>query len=132
MICPRCGGKGFIEGFSHVNQGRCFSCNGSGSLPDTKKHTKAYAQAFIDQYGDRVQQESGADCFFPKYAIENATKLYSVYGEGETWEFAVMKDETHYYVGQPVCRSSVWWKVPIDQWIDFVKYIFKAKKIELH
>lgn len=28
--CPRCGGKGFISGYNHVESGTCFLCFGSG------------------------------------------------------------------------------------------------------
>jgi len=30
--CPRCGGSGYIEAFSHVLGGRCFKCGGSGKV----------------------------------------------------------------------------------------------------
>jgi len=30
--CPRCGGLGKIEVYSHINNGICFECNGTGQL----------------------------------------------------------------------------------------------------
>ncbi len=31
--CPRCGGIGHFSQWSHINEGRCFRCNGSGVDP---------------------------------------------------------------------------------------------------
>jgi len=33
--CPKCGGSGIINGFEHVESGRCFRCEGSGKVIDT-------------------------------------------------------------------------------------------------
>lgn len=35
--CPRCNGKGFIQGFGHVADGRCFACAGAGKLSASAK-----------------------------------------------------------------------------------------------
>lgn len=30
--CPRCAGAGYFRGFSHIKNGRCFKCNGTGNV----------------------------------------------------------------------------------------------------
>lgn len=30
--CPRCNGTGYLSQFRHVEQGRCFRCQGSGRV----------------------------------------------------------------------------------------------------
>ena len=34
MTCPKCDGKGKIPGFSHIHNGDCFACGGTGYLTD--------------------------------------------------------------------------------------------------
>lgn len=31
--CPRCGGRGVIRAYSHVKNGTCFACKGTGKPP---------------------------------------------------------------------------------------------------
>jgi RecJ-like exonuclease len=33
-VCPKCGGKGTIKGFEHIEGGRCFMCDGTGKVGD--------------------------------------------------------------------------------------------------
>lgn len=30
--CGKCGGKGYLAAYSHVNHGRCFGCDGTGRV----------------------------------------------------------------------------------------------------
>lgn len=30
--CPRCSGRGFIQSYAHIEDGRCFKCSGTGSV----------------------------------------------------------------------------------------------------
>ena len=30
--CPRCSGKGFLEGYRHIENGICFECKGTGKV----------------------------------------------------------------------------------------------------
>lgn len=43
--CPRCDGKGYINGYSHICGGRCFKCGGSGTVAATKRNIAAVAAA---------------------------------------------------------------------------------------
>lgn len=36
MECPKCSGKGYIQGYAHVRSGVCFKCNGAGVVPYRK------------------------------------------------------------------------------------------------
>jgi hypothetical protein len=32
LTCNRCDGKGHVRGFGHIENGRCFACNGNGII----------------------------------------------------------------------------------------------------
>lgn len=113
MKCSKCNGTGFISGFLHVCDGECFDCNGSGVIPDAKKSTLKYSKSFIDQFLMKG--------FFPESL--NADKICAFAFIGHpTAEFQVLKDADNYYVGQPICRASGWYKVPLAHFEDFKKY----------
>lgn len=43
--CPRCGGKGYLSYYGHVENGVCFKCEGNGSFPkEIKVYTPEYAK----------------------------------------------------------------------------------------
>jgi len=50
MKCSKCNGTGKISGFSHISNGVCFDCMGSGILPGAKKHTVKYARSYVQQF----------------------------------------------------------------------------------
>lgn len=119
MKCYKCDGKGHIEGFSHVSQGRCFLCNGSGELPDAKKCNVGYSRQFI-----RVYMQEG---FFPENHSFALIAPISFIGH-ETAEEQLLEDTDSYYIGQPVCRASGWYKIPKSQMSEFCKHYKKALK----
>jgi hypothetical protein len=56
VACDRCGGKGHIVAYRHIDGGRCFQCYGSGrdsiSVATARKWAKD--DAFIAEYGAQV------------------------------------------------------------------------------
>lgn len=121
MKCYKCEGKGHIEGFSHVANGRCFLCGGSGELSEAKKQNVGFARSFVLNF-----RQSG---FFPESL--SAAKVHRIGGEHETAEEWVMEDSGFYYLGKPVCRASGWYKIPKADWSEFTKYYLKAFKVQL-
>lgn len=132
IICYRCDGKGNLPGFSHVANGVCFRCNGSGSLPAKASKNKGFSVAFIADFAGSTYKgtEFNIDGFFPNHL---PLSIVSVIGfEGHlTAERQLLKDDNAYYIGQPVCRSSTWWRVPMDQWSEFKKHYLKVYKQQL-
>lgn len=93
IVCNRCKGEGFIMGFAHVNQGRCFSCNGKGSIPKPRKATIKYSLAFISQYGI-------------KYADKNKmTCVHRLSAEHPTASLWLLTDGENMYIAQPDCQN---------------------------
>lgn len=130
MKCSKCEGTGFISGLAHVDKGKCWMCAGTGSLPESKSKTVTYARSFIDQF-----KQSG---FFPytrfacrkqdglaEAAMEKVQRIGAEHPTAERW---IMTDGGAYYIGQPVCRSSDWYKLPIDALEDFSRYYSKVYK----
>lgn len=48
QTCIKCNGIGFLQGFSHIANGECFSCKGTGHFL-----TNAEKAAIISERGDR-------------------------------------------------------------------------------
>lgn len=42
--CIKCGGKGVIPYYRHINGGECFDCNGSGMQDVSKEEHDAYLE----------------------------------------------------------------------------------------
>lgn len=140
MICNKCNGTGTIPGFSHVNNGRCFKCNGSGQVAEPRRGTITYARIFVNTYaraGHDVSDVSmGGDGFFPEVVAKCGEVQYAFgrYIGHATAEHRVVYYDGHYYVGQPICRSSTWYRVPEDVWEEFIVHYNKAnaKFSQLH
>lgn len=48
--CPRCGGRGYLYGYEHVEGGVCFKCGGTGFFSHGwKEYTPEYAQKLADR-----------------------------------------------------------------------------------
>ena len=59
--CPRCGGRGYIECYKHVEAGMCFQCQGSGfGLTKWKEYTPEY-QAILDARREAREQKKAAE-----------------------------------------------------------------------
>lgn len=117
--CNKCDGKGTIDGFAHIRNGICFDCNGTGTRYLSPKSVTA-GRAFINKY-----LQSG---FFPENQSE-MTKIFCYgYPEHETAQQWVLKNCDFYYFGQPICRSSTWYKVPLNEVSEFIEHFNKVTK----
>ena len=59
--CSKCDGKGRINGFGHIENGRCFRCGGAGTFTvDAVKHAADVAKAEAGQSLYRVESELSA------------------------------------------------------------------------
>lgn len=68
--CMKCDGDGFIKAFSHISNGRCFSCGGAGRRQYTMK-------------GVRFAGETRKGRV---YVDDRAKAVYVVEGNGELYE----------------------------------------------
>jgi hypothetical protein len=139
MICYKCNGTGYLQGFEHVANGVCFDCKGSGIRPEFAKKNIGYSRALVQSFqgeGDNNNMIDNGygklvpDPYFPKYVIPSTWEVIGNDGH-PTAEQRVMLWAGFYYIGQPVCRSSTWYKVPPEQWAEFKKHYKKAFKIEI-
>lgn len=48
FLCSKCNGSGRIEGFNHIDGGRCFQCDGSGRHRHTAECEKQIGQLSAD------------------------------------------------------------------------------------
>lgn len=123
MKCSKCDGCGILKHYTHIASGRCFMCGGSGTIPETKKNTKSYSEAFLKQYA-----QPG---FFPEDQ-SSMVKVKCIGFEGHpTAERWIMMDEDSIYIGQPVCMSSDWYKISLSEFHSFVPHFEKVKKISV-
>lgn len=136
MICYKCNGTGYLQGFAHVAQGVCFDCKGTGKRPDRAKNNIGYSKAFIKGFQGQPNPDiiltdhmgcKYADPFFPRTVQPKEWEVIKFPGHTSA-EYRAMFWDGFYYVGQPVCRSSEWYKVPPDQWEEFKKHYLKATK----
>lgn len=122
MECFKCSGIGILQGFAHVAGGKCFECGGTGTVI-LKTSSMTYAKTVCYSY-----QQSG---FF--YPTEETKKIQCIAFEGsDTGEKWVMSDSECYYIGQPVCHASGWYKVPASEWDGFKKLYNKAFKTNIN
>ena len=137
ITCYKCTGTGYLPGFAHVAQGVCFDCKGTGKRPASSKNNKGYSRAFInslmgqpdnDNLIDDGNGQLKADPYFP--LNKSGMRLLEIISNigHPTAECQVLVRDGIYYVGQPVCRSSTWWRVPADQWEEFKKHFNKCHK----
>lgn len=52
--CPKCGGTGYIDYYSHVDGGICFKCGGSGVVNATE------IKIYTDEYGTKLKARRAA------------------------------------------------------------------------
>ena len=116
--CNKCNGKGHIPGFSHVNQGRCFDCNGAGILPEPKKSTVKYSVSFCLQFYKRGSFEKDHTVMQKIACI-----AFQGHPTAEEW---ILADKDFYYIWQPVCRTYSWYEVPKGTFEEFLTNYDKA------
>ena len=60
MNCPKCNGTGHIAAFSHIKNGQCFKCEGTGKVKgtcNTRQLTQAQQEAQAEKQ-DRIREEN--------------------------------------------------------------------------
>lgn len=79
--CPRCGGAGNIPRFSHIHQGICFRCWGSGDDPHSLTLLRAWLVRARKEY--RARRHAAATTTNPlhKVALEKELKLLTSLGK---------------------------------------------------
>lgn len=123
--CYRCSGTGKLNHFSHIADGVCFRCKGSGILGHRSINSKGYSECFVaDFFGVNLFPN---EPYFP--ADQSKMTVLEVFCNigHPTAEYKVMKDNEFYYVGQPICRGSSWYAIPIDRWEEFKKHWNKCR-----
>lgn len=83
--CPKCGGRGYLDYYSHVEGGICFLCNGSGRYGQTSTyivrteayHNKMEAKRIARQ---RAKAEDLNKELFEKNGLSEDGKAYIVMG----------------------------------------------------
>lgn len=68
--CPKCGGRGYIYGYEHIDGGRCFKCGGTGTgrTRIIKEYTEEYAAKLEEK---RTQKRCKNAPEFNRKFIEN-------------------------------------------------------------
>lgn len=78
-VCPKCHGRGYLDYYGHIEQGRCFKCGGSGYyITRWKEYTPEYQQILLQK---RLKREA-------KKVPERNQKFYQYNGfneDGDTW-----------------------------------------------
>lgn len=123
MECYKCNGTGYLPGFAHVAQGVCFDCKGSGKRPDSAKKNIGYSRHFVEGFSGKG--------FFPEDQSNIVTVVAIGFIGHPTAEERIMTDGEFMYIGQPICRSSIWYKVPNADWQEFLNHYHKAYKRNL-
>ena len=116
MECSKCSGKGIINSFYYISNGVCFDCMGSGILPDSKKHTVKYSVSYVKQFLQDGYFNGEGKVEVKKIANENH----------ETAIEMLMEDNDYYYIGQPICQGSTWFKFPKNIKEDFKSFYKKT------
>jgi len=89
---------------------------GSGVLPDAKKHTVKYSNSYVRQY-----LQGGY------FSGEGKIEVKKILNENhKTAVKMLMKDNNYYYIGQPVCGGSNWFKFPKSIYNEFIKFYKKT------
>ncbi|ATH91621.1 hypothetical protein [Bacillus glycinifermentans] len=68
--CKKCGGKGVIPYYRHINGGECFDCNGSGMQDVTKEEHDTYLE------NEKFRKQIGEKGNYVIYNTENDTVEY--------------------------------------------------------
>ena len=119
ITCAKCNGTGHIQGFSHIQEGVCFDCNGAG-VRVLKVGTVSFSREFINRY-----QQPG---YTPP--IDSDTKkvlcLYHA-GRATAEEWIMLKGDS-YIIGQPFCGGSSWYIIPLEEMTEFMGHFNKIRR----
>lgn len=92
--CPSCQGKGIIKYFEHVQNGKCFSCNGKGKINDQTITNKDIKRQTLKRELIRVKEYMKKEVSTLKKELEEQQQELSVinqFKEGSTM-FEKLKD----------------------------------------
>lgn len=122
--CNKCDGKGTIDGFSHIANGICFQCKGCGKIKEAKNGSVTYSRAYINQYYQKGYFPAGLTYIPAIQILANAGH--------QTAEQRLLLIGNEYYIGQPVCRGSIWYIISVSEFDTFKKHWNKVngKKFE--
>lgn len=127
MECYKCDGKGVIDGFAHVANGRCFLCMGSGWLPKSKKKNIGYSKTFVSGFMQPGFSPSIEDLETAGFSLIRWTG----YEDHPTAKQGLFTDNKHIIYCQPICRAGMWFKVPLLDFPEFCEHYLKAFKKDL-
>lgn len=76
--CPKCGGRGYIEAFSGIANGVCFTCNGAGKK--TYKVGKEPKKPTVNEYTANMVSQilNGTDEQFSKMTYSQLAKFRDI------------------------------------------------------
>ena len=82
--CRKCGGKGYLHGYEHVEGGVCFRCGGHGHEAEYtwKEYTPEYAAKLAEKRLERARAKAPAENlkFFRKHGFSADGKMWIVIG----------------------------------------------------
>ena len=68
VTCPKCGGSGYISHFSHVDNGVCFECMGSGVVDEKSSGPSSFDNSqIVDEIFSLIKRMPNGLCFAQVY-----------------------------------------------------------------
>ena len=106
ITCPKCAGAAKIHGFSHVEHGRCFRCNGSGQVEAAPPSDRVAVSVGPDgaRYKILTQEQAGAFLAAGNYAVGHDCILTIKAGPGGRFELMAELSEE----GEKICGGTLW------------------------
>ncbi len=85
-VCRKCGGKGFIYGYEHIDKARCWQCGATGreNKPYTwKKYTPEYSEKLAEKRRQKQMTKAPETNrkFLEKHGFDENGKTYIVAGD---------------------------------------------------
>lgn len=79
--CAKCDGRGRIDAFSHIAQGVCFWCSGSGKLPIGHEHARQTATVPHNLYSVTLAGKTAAAS-----QREGSMEIFLTHGVAIVWD----------------------------------------------
>jgi hypothetical protein len=107
ITCPKCAGAAKIHGFSHVEHGRCFRCNGSGQVKASPPSDRVTVSVGPDgaRYKRLSPEQAGAFLAAGNYAVGHDCILTIKAGPGGG-RFELMAELSE--EGEKICGGTLW------------------------
>ena len=74
-ICQKCKGTGYLVDYDHIQNGKCFACNGLGYITE-ENGKKLYIMSGIDKDDNIRKVYFGVEAETEKDAIKKANKMF--------------------------------------------------------